>query len=586
MSEETKTIKIYAFVDSREDSISGLSELLEKIKTREQNEVKLEKVELFSGSETGREAILNKYKELQEGEQIIVAVRYLDDGFLEELDKEVAESEKKGKKNPIILCYHEKERIDTSREKYPHLDLEKNRLGKREGKEILQPQEPRAKQHYYLIGYKVANEEKELIRNYRQYTLMRQIIERGELSSDFLKDLVNTKKVNPRQKNAVITYMALNEPDMAGGTYKRKDKKSDSDNTIDTMRKRIKINAQTDSHVLIIGAPGTGKEAAAWATHASSSRWAMPFVPINCANLVTTEHAMSILFGHTKGAFWGANSDRGGIIEKIKGGTLFLDQFPKMPAEVQAAMQRFCQSGEFIKFGGNEIEQADVRIIAAGRPEDIYEDDGKSLKMADDLFYILSRAILEIPTLKEMERQCEGTIMKIARILLERYTWTKRPPIKDTKDEDKDIFSPKEIHERQEELTKLKELISGYGWEENNVRELDYFLYQWLIYQDDEVLKEHCDLSDSLENSPEKAMDDFVNAINEEFLPSLSSKATHNDIRSFYAKAIHKKYRCNEKELIEKLRSTKHLIDTYLNTNKPQKTENKPAQRNKKRMSR
>ena len=125
-----------------------------------------------------------------------------------------------------------------------------------------------------------------------------------------------------------------------------------------------KLVAPSDMSVLILGANGTGKESVAQSIHEGSERVGMPFVAVNCG-VLPRELAASMLFGHSKGAFTGADTAKEGFFDMAKGGTLFLDEIGTMPFEIQSMLLRVLQENTYIPIGGNKERVADVRIVAA-----------------------------------------------------------------------------------------------------------------------------------------------------------------------------------------------------------------------------
>src|SRR4029079_12081068 len=122
--------------------------------------------------------------------------------------------------------------------------------------------------------------------------------------------------------------------------------------------------ADTNTTVLILGESGTGKELMANLIHYNSGREGKPFVKINCGAIPETL-LESELFGHEKGAFTDARSQRVGRFEEANGGTLFLDEIGEMSLQAQVKLLRVLQDGEFTRIGGSDVIKSDVRVIAA-----------------------------------------------------------------------------------------------------------------------------------------------------------------------------------------------------------------------------
>ena len=161
---------------------------------------------------------------------------------------------------------------------------------------------------------------------------------------------------------------------------------------------KLRKAAESKLTVFILGETGTGKELAARAVFRNSPRSDKPYRAINCAGL--NENLLeSELFGHVKGAFTGAISDRKGLLDVVDGGTLFLDEVGDMPLPIQAKLLRTLEAGEILPVGSNDIRKVDVRIVAATR-QDVREmvDSGE---FRDDLFYRLNQATIRIPPLRE-----------------------------------------------------------------------------------------------------------------------------------------------------------------------------------------
>lgn len=156
--------------------------------------------------------------------------------------------------------------------------------------------------------------------------------------------------------------------------------------------------ADSMANILIMGESGTGKELAAKAIHYNSPRRAASFLAVNCGAIPDTL-IESELFGHTKGSFTGAFSDRPGLFEQAVGGTLFLDEIGEVPLQLQAKLLRVLQEREFRRVGGGSSLKADVRIVAASNRN--LEEQVRDGSFREDLFYRLNVVQVRMPSLKE-----------------------------------------------------------------------------------------------------------------------------------------------------------------------------------------
>jgi PAS domain S-box-containing protein len=160
----------------------------------------------------------------------------------------------------------------------------------------------------------------------------------------------------------------------------------------------VRLVAETDSSVLILGETGTGKELIARAIHSSSPRKGRPLIKVNCSAL-PTGLIESELFGHEKGAFTGATEKRIGRFELANGGTIFLDEIGDVSGEVQLKLLRVLQEREFERLGGRETIKVDVRVIAATN-RDLQRAVAEG-SLRQDLYYRLSVFPLRVPPLRE-----------------------------------------------------------------------------------------------------------------------------------------------------------------------------------------
>ena len=176
----------------------------------------------------------------------------------------------------------------------------------------------------------------------------------------------------------------------------------------------IRKVAKTTAPVLLLGESGTGKEMAALAIHRRSSRKDGPFVAINC-NAIPENLLESELFGHEKGSFTGAHTQRKGLMEAAGGGTLFLDEIGELPPGIQVKLLRFLQEQRFQRVGGRQEIQIDTRIIAATNVD--LKQAVAGGKFREDLFFRLAVVVIKLPPLRE---RADDTVL-LAREFLHRY---------------------------------------------------------------------------------------------------------------------------------------------------------------------
>lgn len=207
---------------------------------------------------------------------------------------------------------------------------------------------------------------------------------------------------------------------------------------LEAVLRSAQLIAQTDASVLISGESGTGKELVARAMHATSPRHSKPFITVNCAALPETL-AESLLFGHRKGAFTGADSQQTGLITAADGGTLFLDEIGELPLSLQAKLLRFLESGEILPIGETRPRYVNARIFAATH-RDLYAM-AQAGQFRSDLFYRLHIVPVELPPLRERKEDIEllaqhflhqfaqqhqlapATLSKAAKVPLLRHAW-------------------------------------------------------------------------------------------------------------------------------------------------------------------
>lgn len=241
--------------------------------------------------------------------------------------------------------------------------------------------------------------------------------------------------------------------------------------------KEIARVAPTRSTILIAGESGAGKELVARSIHQHSTRSGGSFVAINCGALTETLLEAE-LFGHVRGAFTGAVSDRKGLWEEAAGGTLFLDEVGETSTAFQVKLLRALQEGEIRRVGASRAIQVDARILAATNRD--LDQDVKAGKFREDLFYRLSVVTLRVPALKERRTDIPLLAQRFLAMVIER--------------------------EKHAPLTLSEETVRtlvAYGWP-GNVRELESAIeYGVLHARGHEIVPE--DLPEKLQSAQVRA---------------------------------------------------------------------------------
>lgn len=181
------------------------------------------------------------------------------------------------------------------------------------------------------------------------------------------------------------------------------------------VEKYARLVAPSEMSVMVLGANGTGKESVAQSIHQGSERRDMPFVAVNCGAL-PRELAASLLFGHEKGAFTGADTAKAGYFDMAKGGTLFLDEIGTMSYEIQSMLLRVLQESTYTPIGSSKERVADVRIVSATN-EDLQQAI-RNGRFREDLYHCLNEFEIRQPFLAE----CMEDIIPLAEFFRERYS--------------------------------------------------------------------------------------------------------------------------------------------------------------------
>ena len=187
------------------------------------------------------------------------------------------------------------------------------------------------------------------------------------------------------------------------------------------VRDTIERVAPSDASVLIIGEHGTGKEVVASLLHRLSNRAARPLVTMNAGGL-SEGVAESELFGHVKGAFTDARTDRIGCFELADEGTLFLDEIANMPSKLQPKLLRVLQTGEVQKVGSSRVTYVNVRVLSATNAD--LASEIAAGRFRDDLFYRLNTVVIPLPPLRDRRED----VLPLATHYLERFAEKYRRP--------------------------------------------------------------------------------------------------------------------------------------------------------------
>jgi DNA-binding NtrC family response regulator len=211
------------------------------------------------------------------------------------------------------------------------------------------------------------------------------------------------------------------QPELAG---KETDPSVYPSDVMQQLFRQVERVAPTDIPVLIRGESGTGKELVATKLHQLSSRKDGPFITVNCGAMAAGL-IQSDLFGHEKGAFTGATSNRKGKIALADGGTLFLDEIGDLPAELQVNLLRFLQEGLYDSVGGGIPQSADVRILAATHVDLESAIDQGRFRL--DLYYRLNGITIITPRLKERRDDIIGLANRFIRVYSNEYGLVTKP---------------------------------------------------------------------------------------------------------------------------------------------------------------
>lgn len=244
----------------------------------------------------------------------------------------------------------------------------------------------------------------------------------------------------------------------------------------------VKQVAEYDVTVSIFGETGTGKELVARALHYLGARADGPFVPVNCGSLQDSM-VESELFGHKRGAFTDASSDRTGFIEQAIGGTLFLDEIEALSTKAQVSLLRFLQDLQFRPVGGSSLKTADVRIVVASN---IDLNELRRDQFRNDLFYRLDVLPIRMPPLRDRREDIPLLAAHFLETFKIRY-----------------CLNEKYLG------TDAIEWCCSRDWP-GNVRELQNSIHRGVLLSRDNRISAHHLQAEAIESGPESAANEVV----------------------------------------------------------------------------
>ena len=294
----------------------------------------------------------------------------------------------------------------------------------------------------------------------------------------------------------------------------------------DLMREQIDLARRIAAHnvpVLILGETGTGKELFAEAVAKASRRKEKPFLAINCG-AISKDLINSELFGHKKGAFTGADSNRKGLFQEANGGTLFLDEVGDLPLDAQVKLLRTLQEGKVTPVGENAPVKVDVRIIAATHKDLMHEVSVGNFR--EDLFHRLAVGILQLPPLRDRSEDLD--------LLIEHSLAQINTDSKDQPEWQEKIISPN-----------AKKLLHEYHWP-GNVRELHHTLVRAAIWSKQIEISES-DVQRNILSMPKRSENLLEHNLTDGFdLQNLLDRVEKHYIQRAIQKASGKKKRAAE----------------------------------------
>lgn len=321
---------------------------------------------------------------------------------------------------------------------------------------------------------------------------------------DYIEKPFDPEKLLVLLKNAKERFQLINQTNFFESIIKEKYRFIGNSKKIKNIFSTIIKIKNSNSKVLITGETGTGKELIAWAIHSESSRSSGPYIKINCASIPASLFE-SEFFGHKKGSFTNAYSDKDGSFLLADGGTLFLDEIGELPLDIQAKLLRVLNDNTIQPIGGTKPIEVDVRVIAATNKD--LEKMIKEGNFREDLFHRLDGVRIFIPPLRERKED----------IMILAYYFLK---ISNEENNKKIIgFSPK-----------VQEYFLNQHWK-GNVREFKNFINKLVNICDEEEI--------SIENVFEIVNYKYDNIFDlSEFVGVISLEEANNEFEKKYIKFI------------------------------------------------
>lgn len=283
-------------------------------------------------------------------------------------------------------------------------------------------------------------------------------------ATDYLAKPISAERLKVTLKN----ISKLHQLDLLVENYHKEFKRKQfqgfigSSMAMQSVYRVIESAAPSKASVFITGESGTGKELCAQAIHELSSRKAQPLITLNCA-AIPSELMESEIFGHVKGAFTGAFSNRKGAAELADGGTLFLDELCEMDLSLQSKLLRFIQTGYFQRVGESRLRKVDVRFISATNREPLKEVEQGRFR--EDLYYRLHVLPVHLPPLRERSED----VIEISEYFLE-------------------ALSREEQKNFQGFSAQAKAKLLQYQWP-GNIRQLQNTLHQLVVIYDSTIVE-------------------------------------------------------------------------------------------------